>query len=1024
MPFGIKDYHKSLADIHVGCERPHAYFIPHSCEDDAKTLPRDYSDRFKTLIGKWDFRYFRSVTELFGCELFDIDFSEKLDVPMNWQNATERGYDTPQYTNVRYPFPKDAPNVPEENPAGLYSRDFTLGEKFLENREIMLNFEGVDSCFYLFVNGEFVGYSQVSHMISEFNVTKFLCAGKNNVKVLVVKWCDGSYLEDQDMFRASGIFREVYLLSRDEKRVEDIFVKCDLSDDFTSATLTAELVTNSETEVSYKLLDKDGKTVLCGAVTNSGKADITLGEIKNPCLWSDEAPYLYTLILECSGEFIKIPVGIRKIEVRGKVVYLNGKNIKARGVNRHDSHPYLGHATPFEHMKRDIMIMKAHNVNTVRTSHYPNDPRFLELCDEYGLYVIDEADMETHGYGTFRYDNVPTVNPEWLHAYIDRAERMLERDKNHPSVIIWSVGNEAGCGDNLIAMGNFYKKRDPSRLVHDENHSRMAREAEKWLKNPDPKAPNAIPEGVKTSHFRDHTDIESRMYPSPKDIEETYLTNDDITRPFFLCENCHAMGNGPGDLAEYQALIDKYDSFFGGCIWEYTDHSVAIGELKYQKPGFVYGGDFGEFPHDAEFCVDGLVYPDRRPHTGFLEAKQVFAPFAISYENESLTVKSKRRFISLSDLTLVYTVERFGKPVYTGSIELDVAPLCEKTFALNLPKPDGLTTLNVSVRQKAATEWADAGYELGAAQFILSDEKLNAAAETAPVEITEDAAGFTVTFDECEVRIGRLSGLIESIISNGKDMVCSPVTPIMWRAPTDNDRKVRTIWQNQYLDRLTCRGRNVKIDNDTVTAELVLAANGYIPAAKIEVTYSFVSGGIKIASHTRIDSELTYIPRFGFKFTLPEEFENLSYLGYGPYESYEDKRLASRLSKFDTTLTENFEHYVRPQENSAHYGCKWASIRSVTGYSLFFAAESFSLSASHFEPHYLTGFRHDFELVPQRESTVIIDYRTSGIGSASCGPTLSEKYRISEKEFDFEFSVKAMNLGNRVPELEFSALTR
>ena len=763
MPFGIYDYHKDLSTLHIGCEKPHAYFIPHTDKEAALTLPRDYSDRFKTLIGKWDFRFFTSVTELAGCEISDVEFFEKIDVPMSWQNCIDRDYDTPQYTNVRYPFPKNAPHVPEMNPAGLYSREFTVTENFLDGRDVMLNFEGVDSCFYLFINGEFVGYSQVSHMTSEFNVTKFLHTGKNSIKVLVLKWCDGSYLEDQDMFRASGIFREVYLLSRERERIEDIFVKCDLTDDFKTAALTAELVTNKKAKIAYTLLDKAGKAVLAGECEQDGKADICLGELKEPHLWSDESPYLYSLLLECSGEYIKIPVGIRRIEVRGRVVLLNGKNIKARGVNRHDSHPYLGHATPAEHMKRDIMIMKAHNVNTVRTSHYPNDPRFLELCNEYGLYVIDEADMETHGYGTYRYDNLPTVDPAWLPAYLDRAERMLERDKNQPSVIIWSVGNEAGCGENLIAMGRYYKARDPRRLVHDENHSRMARESEMERENPGSSSAGAIPEGVRTEHYRDHTDIESRMYPSPTEIEETYLKNDKITRPFFLCEYCHAMGNGPGDLAEYQRLIDGYDSFFGGCIWEFLDHSVATGDMRYQNPKFVYGGDFGEFPHDAEFCVDGLVYPDRRPHTGLLEAKEAFRPFAIDYKDGALTVKSKRRFESLCDLALVYTFERFGKVIKSGRLtSLDVEPMDEKTFSLELPELSGYTTLNISVRQNTATPWADAGYEIGAEQFVLSDEKLDVKPQLDTVEIAESPANYTVTFGETEVKIGKMSGLIES----------------------------------------------------------------------------------------------------------------------------------------------------------------------------------------------------------------------------------------------------------------------
>lgn len=1025
MPLGIPDYHKDLGTLHMGTEKPHAYFIPYSDKDSALTLPRDYSSYFKSLIGKWDFRYFPSVTDLIGCEISDIDFFEKIDVPMNWQNLTERGYDVAQYTNWRYPFPMDAPHIPEINPAGLYSRDFKVTAEELDSRDVMLTFEGVDSCFYLFVNDIFVGYSQVSHMTSEFNVTGLLHEGVNNVKVLVIKWCDGSYLEDQDMFRASGIFREVYLLSRSIARIEDIFVKQEHAEDFSSVKLSAELVTNKKASVSYTLLDADGKTVFSGKTEQDGKAEIVLGEISSPALWSDESPYLYSLLLECSGEFIKIPVGIRKIEVRDRVVHLNGKKIKARGVNRHDSHPYLGHATPMEHMLRDILIMKAHNVNTVRTSHYPNDPRFLELCNEYGIYVCDEADMETHGYGTYRFDNLPTVDPAWLPAYLDRAERMLERDKNQPSVIIWSVGNESGCGDNLIAMGNYYKKRDPSRLVHDENHSRMAREVENETARPGTTVTGKIPEGVRTEHFRDHTDLESRMYPSPREIEEDYLKNDKITRPFFLCEYCHAMGNGPGDLGDYQRLIDEYDSFFGGCIWELIDHSVAIGELKYQKPNYIYGGDSGEFPHDGEFCVDGLVYPDRRPHTGFLEAKQAFRPFALSYQDGVLTVKSKRRFTSLSDLSLVYTVERFGKTIFTGRLtSLDIAPEEEKRFALELPDASGFTTLNISVRQNSATPWAPAGYEIGSEQFILSDEKLNVTARAEAVDVAEVPSAYIVTFGECSVRIGKVSGLIESIISDGKDMICEPVKPIVWRAPTDNDRRVKRLWLEQHLDRLDCHCRKTSVEGNTVKSELVLAASGDRPALYISASYVFDGVGIRISCHTKVERALTFLPRFGFKFTAPEEFEDLSYFGKGPYESYEDKCLASRISLFKTTVTENFEHYVRPQENSAHASCKWASLSSVTGYSLFFAADGFSLSASHYEPHYITEFKHDYELVPQRESTVIIDYRTSGIGSNSCGPYLKPSLQLSEKEFDFSFSVKPMAIGNKIPEIEYSILTK
>ena len=1025
MPFGIPDYHKSLEVLHVGCERPHAYFIPHADKKSALGLPRDYSKFFKPLIGKWDFRYFPSVTDLVGVELCDLDFFEKIDVPMSWQYLTERGYDAPQYTNILYPFPVDPPHVPERNPAGLYSRDFTITEEELSRGEQMLTFEGVDSCFYLFVNGEFVGYSQVSHMISEFNVTKHLRPGKNNIKALVLKWCDGSYLEDQDMFRVSGIFREVYLLTRAKNGIEDIFVKCSLSENFSSAQLTAEIVTKKETKISYALSDSYGNELFSGSVTHSGRADVDLGTIDAPRLWSSEIPYLYTLLIECAGEFIKIPVGVKKIEVSQRVAYINGKKVKLYGVNRHDSHPHLGHATPMEHMERDVMLMKAHNINAVRTSHYPNDPRFLELCDKYGLYVIDEADLECHGLGTYTYANPATMGEAWTGAYLDRAERMLERDKNHPSIIMWSVGNESSAGKNLSAMGEYFNRRDPSRLVHDEGSSRMAREAEIERSAPGTSMGGPVPEGLDTASFRNHTGVESRMYTSPGEIEEKYLKDESITRPFFLCEYCHTMGNGPGDLSDYLRLIDEYDTFFGGCVWELLDHSVAIGEYKYQKPKFIYGGDSGEFPHDGEFCVDGLLYPDRRIHTGMLEVKQAYRPFALRYEDGVLTVKNKRRFTPLSDLALVYTIERYGKPIFTDRLTLlDIAPESERSYEIALPKSDGFLTLNVSLRQLDDTPWASVGYEVGSEQFILSEEFPEASPAPAKVDICESAQSYLVTFGECTVTVGKLSGLIESIISDGKEMICEPVTPIMWRAPTDNDRNIKNEWQAQCLDKLSCFCYATSAEKGLISAELIMAANGAAPAAKISVKYVFDGYSVKISSHTKIGEKITYLARFGFKLRLPEEFENLSYFGYGPYESYEDKRLASRISHFKTTVTENFEHYVRPQENSSHVGCRWASVSSVTGYSLFLAADSFSLSASHYEPHYLSGFKHDYELVPEKETTVIVDYRNSAIGSNSCGPALKESIRISEKSFGFEFSLKPLAFGNKIPEIERSLLVK
>ena len=1009
MPFGIPEYHKNLSTPHVGCEKPHAYFIPHR---DACTLDlqREHSPYFKSLCGSWDFKFYNSVTEI-NDDPEAISFTDKLDVPMNWQYALGRGYDVPHYTNHLYPFPMDPPIIPTNNPAGLYARSFNIDGDMLASRDAILTFEGVDSCFYLFVNGSFAGYSQVSHGISEFNVTKLLRPGKNDVRVLVLKWCVGSYLEDQDMYRASGIFREVYILFRDKTRIEDIFVKQDISDDLSKARLYAEIKSNGKIDVKFTLTAPSGEAVASTNACIDGDGSADIAKIIHPMLWSDEIPNLYSLVIEAGNEKILIKVGIRKIEIKGKVIYINGEKVKAKGVNRHDSHPLLGHATPMEHMKRDIMIVKSANCNMIRTSHYPNDPRFYELCDEYGIYVCDEADIECHGFGVYTYPMPLTDDAEWTAIYLDRAERMLERDKNHPSIIMWSVGNESGAGINHKKMIEYYKDRDPSRLTHAEDESRRACRVEDDIAAGKESEQDPI-------YWRSYTEIESRMYPTIEEINRRYVDSDNIKLPLFLCEYSHAMGNGPGDFKAYWDLIYKHDFFFGGCVWEMTDHSVAAGDNRYTNPKYLYGGDLGDIPNSLNFCVDGLVYPDRRLHGGMLELKQVHKPYLAEYEGGALKITSRRLFKNMSDLSLCYTVEVDGAVVSsTVCGALDIAPGGAKEFSVSVPKCSGVVTLNVSVRQVENTPWGGIGYEVGSDQFIISDDTTAVPAEPRAVSASEDESGYTVSFDECQVRIGKHSGLIEGICDNGREMLCAPVSPIIWRAPTDNDRIIKLKWFENNLNKtqLNCTKTEIKKDGGyiTVSAEMSMAARGYAPICRITVCYVFDGNSVKVDCRANVSSALPcFLPRFGFMFRCPEDFENFSYFGYGPYDSYQDKRLASRLSVFKSTASENIEHHIRPQESGAHYGCRYAEISSAAGHSLLFGAKQFSLSVSHFEPHYLTGFTHDFELVPERETTVIIDYRNSGIGSGSCGPQLIPEYQVCEKEINFAFAVKPCRAGN------------
>ena len=989
MPLNIPNYHQSTETLHVGCEKPRAYFVPFPCGCASKNAERGESTFFKSLCGEWNFKFFKSVNDV--CDL-STEGSDKLTVPMSWQMALGRGYDVPNYTNVNYPIPYDPPFVPDENPCGLYSRKFTVPAA-MAGKKIYLNFEGVDSAFYVWVNDEFAAYSQVSHMTSEIDITSLVHAGENEIKVLVLKWSDGTYLEDQDMWRMSGIFREVYLLFRDETHIRDIFVHCDLDDSFTDADFTVDVDVTGKATVEWTLDCPCGETISSGKcdVDESGK--IVVPTVKNAKLWSDEEPNLYNLTLHCGNEYITLPIGARRVEIKDGCVVINGKKVKAKGVNRHDSHHLLGHATPVEHMVRDIMIMKAHNVNMVRTSHYPNDPRFTALCDKYGIYVCDETDLETHG---ARPWYALSRSPEWEGEYVDRVQRMVERDKNHPCVIFWSLGNESGWGQNHVAMHTWIKSRDTSRIVHYEGANYDYNDGK---------------------YLRDVTDIESRMYPSPTWCDN-YCKAPERDEPLFLCEYSHAMGNGPGDLRDYWEVIEANDNFFGGCVWEFIDHSVAIGD-KYGDPSFTYGGDFGDHPNDGNFCVDGLVYPDRRVHTGLEELKQAIMPVAVrEVKPGTVAIKSRRYFKSLSDISMAWTVKVDGKAVKSGvHPNLDIAPEAEEVFEIvpeNELPAHGTVTLDLSFRQNKPTEWADVGYEVGFAQFIYERaEKVKAAPALYPVELCENREEYTVTVGETVYKISKFSGMITDICDNGEHLITKPVVPQIWRAPTDNDRNVQWDWRNSSIHnaKVKCYSTEVvKADENeaVILSKISLAAAPNEVVLRADVTYTVKYGmGIKIACDVKWNIQKKHYPRFGMRLTMPEGAEQMRYFGYGPNESYVDKRLASKLGEYKSTVTENYEPYVFPQENSSHWGCRWADVHTVAGHGfLFTSCEPFSFNASHFSPEQLTETRHHYELKREPETTVMLDMRMDGIGSNSCGPELAEKYRFNETEFSSSVTIK------------------
>ena len=1004
----VPRFYEDLNVMHDKTMPARAYYIPASVRMDDLVEHRENSDRFQMLSGEWKFQYYNSiydVKESFYEKGYDVSGFDHVTVPGVWQMD---GYDTHQYTNIRYPFPFDPPYVPQDIPCGAYVHNFEYNREKKASKAF-LNFEGVDSCFYVWVNGVYAGYSQVSHATSEFDVTDLLNEGENTLAVLVLKWCDGSYLEDQDKFRMSGIFRDVYLLKRPEKTIRDYHITTDVEKD--RVTVKLDMYFSEPVETKVTIEDKYGAVVARGETAENGVLELT---VLNPVLWNAENPYLYQVILTMPDEVIVDRIGFRTIEIKDKVVYFNGEKIKFRGVNRHDSDPETGFVISIQQIKKDLMLMKQHNFNAIRSSHYPNAPYFYQMCDEYGFMVIDEADIEAHGpfmlyrkedtdQNRFRRWNEKIADdPAWEKAIVDRVRLMVQRDKNRPCIVMWSMGNESAYGCNFEKALAWTKNFDPDRITQYES---------------------ARYRNYDITYDYDNLDLYSRMYPSLQEIED-YLKNDG-SKPFLLVEYCHSMGNGPGDFEDYFQMIHKDDRMCGGFVWEWCDHAIAHGTAENGKTRYYYGGDHGEAIHDGNFCMDGLVYPDRTPHTGLLEYKNVYRPVrVVSYDwkNGQIVLHNYMDFDDLNNyVDIFYEMTQDGITVEKGKlVNVVAAPHSDAVVELKLQVPStGKVYLKLIYRLKKQMPLLEPGHELGFDEIKLANEDdrnrqavkwLEQEKEVGAIDVKENERQVVLQANDFTYVFDKRTGLFEDMQFAGRSYIDHPMELNIWRAPTDNDMYIKKEWKKAHYDAAYTRAYRIEVLQNKhgvfIMEHVAVLADTVQKILDVEMTWKINEDGkIEAVIEAVKDREFPELPRFGIRMFLNKKMNEVTYFGMGPQESYRDKHQASCHGLFRSKVAQMHEDYIRPQENGSHYDCDYVEITSGQYGIAAVSNDSFSFNVSVYTQEELERASHNYELEESDSTVFCMDYAMNGIGSNSCGPDVLDKYRFAEEAFRFQFEL-------------------
>ena len=1004
----VPRYYENLNVLHENTMPARAYYIPASKRMDNLVEHREESDRMQLLNGTWKFQYFTSIYNIkdsFFEKNYDTENFDEIQVPSVWQMA---GYDTHQYTNIRYPFPFDPPYVPQDIPCGAYVHNFEYSRDEKASKAF-LNFEGVDSCFYVWINGSYVGYSQVSHMTSEFDVTDVLQDGTNTVAVLVMKWCDGSYLEDQDKFRMSGIFRDVYILKRPEQAISDYHIKSKIEDILAKVELDVKFY--SPTNVKISIEDKNGAVVALGSIDEEGTAVL---EIASPELWNTENPYLYRLILETENEVIVDHIALRKIEIKDQVIYLNGQKIKFRGVNRHDSDPVTGFTINPEQITTDLTLMKQHNFNAIRSSHYPNAPFFYEMCDKYGFMVIDEADIEAHGpfmiyrkedtdYNRFkRWNEKIADDPVWEEAIVDRVKLMVERDKNRFCIVMWSMGNESAYGCNFEKALEWTKNYDPDRITQYES---------------------ARYRNYDETYDYSNLDVYSRMYPTLSEIQE-YLDKDG-SKPFLLVEYCHSMGNGPGDFEDYFQMIQDNDKMCGGFVWEWCDHAIAHGTAENGKTIYAYGGDHGEEIHDGNFCMDGLVYPDRTVHTGLLEYKNVYRPVrVVSYDKESgeLVLHNYMDFDDLKDYVKIsYELTQDGLVISKDILsEFSVVPHGEGKTNLKISVPEnGKCYLKLIYHLKKELPLLDEDHILGFdeievskdnAKCKLAEKWMQKAAVDSELQVNENDTQIHIKGREFAYTIDRRTALFTEMKFAGREYLNHPMELNIWRAPTDNDMYIKAEWKKAHYDKAYTRAYTTEVVQGKHGVKIVSHASVVAETVQkildVKITWTIdASGKIDADIEATKDGEFPDLPRFGVRMFLDKKLSDARYFGMGPQESYRDKHQAASHGLYRANVRDLHEDYIRPQENGSHYDCGYVELNNSRYGIAAFSESTFSFNASYYTQEELEKKTHNYELAESDSVVLCVDYALNGIGSNSCGPVVLDQYRFNDVLFRFQFTL-------------------